>query len=165
MLNLSRELLVRRLWISFGDLLGAIALMTLIVAMIIRMPAWVKNQRPLTAEPRKTLDECSTESLPPSPKTAARNLSATAVLKSEFEGFGEGEQQLITYDFEDKHTRLYDLSGQEIAIFQGLLTDVSDDGRQLVTYAISDYSSRLYPLGENRFSQLSRYLQLWPYPL
>jgi WD40 repeat protein len=79
-------------------------------------------------------------------RTAVNSVLEEWSFQGEFQSFSDDGQRLVSYSEEDDISRLYDLSGTELASFQGYFRDFSDDGQRLVSYSEEDDTSRLYDL-------------------
>jgi WD40 repeat protein len=62
-------------------------------------------------------------------------------------------QRLVTYSDSEGKSRLYNLSGTEIAQYEGSFRGFGEDSQRLVTYSYSDRKSRLYNLFGTQIAQ------------
>ncbi len=103
-------------------------------------------QRDIGSYGGKGLDEYPAISPMLALRKSTKSVLETIALEGDFRGFSEDGQRLVTYSNSDSQSRLYDLSGNELAAFEGDFISFSDDGQRLVTYSDSDSQSRLYDL-------------------
>ncbi|MBD2001010.1 AAA-like domain-containing protein [Leptolyngbya sp. FACHB-541] len=92
-------------------------------------------------------------------RTAVNSILEEWSFQGEFRGFSDDGQRLVSYSNEDSTSRLYDLSGTELASFQGVFLGFSDDGQRLVSYSDEDSISRLYDLSGNELASFQGYFQ------
>ena len=79
-------------------------------------------------------------------RKSTKSVLETIAFEGYFGGFSEDGQRLVISSSSDGRTRLYDLSGQELASFEGYFGGFSEDGQQFAVYSPKRQISRFYDL-------------------